>query len=324
MLDHELTIDLSILGEMGDEEVAEFPYTPLPHSLTETPNISEFTEDLKLQGVTAMIGFLEDSEGVSREELCDPQLPITRITSVAWVSLDGAQKNMTAEVARSFLWVAREILGANDTVSESFIDNHPLSSIPVEPITSAHVERTRVQANLLETHRAVEVATIHLSEDIRPTEANKNRAGAEFRSLNRALEILFPWPKTDEMIGVTEDQTTRRQMVEPFVFQNQLPKKKRLAGYELRRQKIWENMSIEAKKMLITDMPVSVKVLPALLKRGAHQIFWTQCGDLILLWIQAYMWADTGFLPRLDSIKQCISTGNNCLKRSNPVEEDNV
>jgi len=282
MLDHELTMDLSTLGETGDEEGAELPYTPIPHSLTETPNISEFTEDLKLQSVTALIGFLEDSEGISREELCNPQLPITRITSVAWVSLDGTHKNMTAEVARGFLRVAREILGANDTVA------------------------------------------IDLSEDIRPTEANENRVSAEFRSLNRALEILFPWPKTDEMIGVTEDQTTRRQMVEPFVFQNQLSTKKRLAGYELRRQKIWENMSVEAKKMLITDMPVSIKALPALLKRGAHQIFWTQCGDLILLWIQAYMWADTGFLPRLDSIKQCISTGNNCLKRSNPVEEDNV
>jgi len=282
MLDHELTMDLSTLGETGDEEGAELPYTPLPHSLTETPNISEFTEDLKLQSVTALIGFLEDSEGISREELCNPQLPITRITSVAWVSLDGTHKSMTAEVACGFLRVAREILGANDTV------------------------------------------TIDLSEDIRPTEANENRVSAEFRSLNRALEILFPWPKTDEMIGVTEDQTTRRQMVEPFVFQNQLSTKKRLAGYELRRQKIWENMSIEAKKMLITDMPVSIKALPALLKRGAHQIFWTQCGDLILLWIQAYVWADTGFLPRLDSIKQCISTGSNCLKRSNPVEGDNV
>jgi len=282
MLDHELTVDLSTFGDTGDEEGAEFPYTPLPHSLTETPNISDFTEDLKLQSVTAMIGFLEDSEGLSREELCNPQLPITRITSVAWASLDGTPKNMSAEVARSFLRVARESLGADDTVA------------------------------------------IDLSEDIRPTEAHENRAGTEFRSLNRALEILFPWPKTDEMIGVTEDQTTRRQMVEPFVFQNRLSKRERLAGYELRRQKVWENMSIEAKKMLTTDMPVSVKTLPALLKRGAHQIFWTQCGDLILLWIQAYMWADTGFLPRLDSIKQCISTGSNCLKRANPVDEDNV
>jgi len=285
MLDDDLTdglVTLSTLGEMRDDEGTQLPYAPLPHSLTETGNISEFTENLVLQDVAAMIGYLEESEGFSREELCDPQLSMTRVTSVTWIALNGTKKNMTMEIARNFTHVAREILGASDTV------------------------------------------TLPLSDNTRPTEIQESRTVIEFRSLGRALETLFPWPKTEEILGITEDPTTRSQMAKPFTLQDSLPKKQRLAGYEARRHKIWEDMSLEAKKMLTTDKPVSVKTLPALLKRGAHQIFWTQCGDLILLWVQAFMWAETGFLSRLDSIKQCILTGNNCLKRSNAEEEGNA
>jgi len=130
-------------------------------------------------------------------------------------------------------------------------------------------------------------------------------------ALRLGLRTLFPWDEKDPHLGITLDKQVRKDLCDETDWQDGL-----MFTYEKSRRAAWDALPPTLQRLLQDEKPFSLRDCPPFLARAAVEAFNKAFDDLMVLWLQAFIFKTTRlWVPDPESIKETIRTRQYRMRR---------